>query len=350
MTGAPSTDDGPKVLAEKRGRLSRLVASVKTVLKRRDASNPSSGPAKPAVSVVAAAGPSATNSATPSAKPVLPRPLEPVTEADPSLSHPQATKILRSQIEAARAQRLAERFAVSVAPLPAGPDRETFRIEKPIRLRIHRACHVCTTSFGSNKTCAQCQHVRCKACHRAPSKKAEKAKGERKGEREKVALPVMAMEPDTYWGLRDQIRLTKPNPKPGAQPLVRKRPKQRVRRHCHECQTLFPGRSKICPSCDHVRDKKKYYPDGYPGDAPSPNPARPIKYKCHRCTQVFPPVVPPLASAEMAAPLECLRCKHVWCADCPPAPPARVEPVPDPEVLKSVRAKLAALSVGVANP
>ncbi len=33
------------------------------------------------------------------------------------------------------------------------------------------------------------------------------------------------------------------------------------------------------------------------------------------------------------------------CPDCPRAPPVRVEPAPDPEVLKSVREKLAALSV-----
>ncbi|CAL3962951.1 unnamed protein product [Diplocarpon coronariae] len=345
---APAIDE-LAVPAEKKGRLSRLASRVKTVLKRSNGARRSSVPAKPA----AAAASGVPSSASKPSEPVLPTPLEPVAEASCSPSLPQATKILRSQIEAARAKKLAERFAVSVEPVPSGPDKETCRIEKPIRLRVHRACHVCNTSFGSNKTCAQCQHVRCKACPRSPYKKADRA---REREKEKLAVPVVAIEPDTYWGLREQLLLTKPNPKPGAQPLVRKKPKQRVRRHCHECQTLFPGGSKICPGCDHVRcvecprdpDNKKYYPDGYPGDAPSPNPSQPVKYKCHKCTKVFPPV-PHAAGAETTAPLECLRCKHVRCVDCPRAPPMRIEPVPDPEVLKSVRAKLAALSVGVAN-
>ncbi|OWP00586.1 hypothetical protein B2J93_6023 [Marssonina coronariae] len=305
IMSAPAIDE-LAVPAEKKGRLSRLASRVKTVLKRSNGARRSSVPAKPA----AAAASGVPSSASKPSEPVLPTPLEPVAEASCSPSLPQATKILRSQIEAARAKKLAERFAVSVEPVPSGPDKETCRIEKPIRLRVHRACHVCNTSFGSNKTCAQCQHVRCKACPRSPYKKADRA---REREKEKLAVPVVAIEPDTYWGLREQLLLTKPNPKPGAQP-----------------------------------DNKKYYPDGYPGDAPSPNPSQPVKYKCHKCTKVFPPV-PHAAGAETTAPLECLRCKHVRCVDCPRAPPMRIEPVPDPEVLKSVRAKLAALSVGVAN-
>ncbi|PBP17678.1 hypothetical protein BUE80_DR011479 [Diplocarpon rosae] len=249
--------------------------------------------------------------------------LEPGPEADPARSHPQATKILRSQIEAARAQKLAERCAVAVEPRrPAGPDQETVRIEKPIRLRIHRACHVCTTAFGSNKTCAQCQHVRCKACQRFPSKKAEKGKGERETE-------------------------------PGAQPLVMKKPKQRVRRHCHECQTLFPGRSKICPSCDHVRCVEcPRDPNTTPTAtrATPPPPTRPGPSN----TDATDALKSSLRSRPSPAPTRPPRSSASAASTCG-APTVRarlrgVEPVPDPEVLKSVRAKLAALSVGVANP
>lgn len=97
------------------------------------------------------------------------------------------------------------------------------------------------------------------------------------------------------------------------------------------------------------RAKKKKYPDGYPGDAPSANTSIPIKYACHKCNKTFPPVPHPstpegVAFKQGQAP-ECTRCKHPLCSECPRAPPAKVEPSPDPEVLKSVQAKLAALNI-----
>lgn len=155
---------------------------------------------------------------------------------------------MRSQIEADRAQKLAERFKLILDPAYNGPDREISRVEKPIRMRIHRTCHKCNTTFrGGAKTCANCEHVRCKSCPRYPLKKTEKK------DKTPVVPTVVDIEPDTYWGLRERLTLTKPNPKPGCQPLVRKEPKQRVRRHCHLCQTLFKNGNKTCASCEHVR-------------------------------------------------------------------------------------------------
>ncbi|PVH86678.1 hypothetical protein DL98DRAFT_309198 [Cadophora sp. DSE1049] len=342
--------DGPAVPAEKKGGLSKMVSRMKTVLKRSDGSKRLSFSAKSAPTTTA--GPSVTKPAEPTpvaaAEPVA-EPVETTTTADGT----QPTKIMRSQIDADRAKKLAERFAVTVDPLYNGPDREISRMEKPIRMRIHRSCHRCNATFRGAKICSQCEHVRCKACPRYPLKKAEKK------EKEPVTAAVVGIEPDTYWGVRQQVLLTKPSPRPGAQPLVRKSPRQRVRRTCHECQTLFPRGTKICSSCDHVRcvecprdpAKKKTYPDGYPGDAFSTNTAIPVKYSCHKCLKVFPPVPHPnseegIARKESGAePLTCVRCQHPMCSECPRAPPARVEPAPDPEVLKAVQAKLAALSV-----
>ncbi|KAF8855308.1 hypothetical protein BDZ45DRAFT_746571 [Acephala macrosclerotiorum] len=323
---------GPEAAGKKKGLLSRM----KTVLKRSDGSKRlfSSKPS--------AAGPSTSEPAETQPAPVV----EPVIDIPVG-----ATKVMRSQIDADRARKLGERFAVTIEPLPTGPDRATYRIEKPIRMRIHRTCHRCNTTFGNNKVCAQCQHTRCKNCPRYPPKKVEK-----KG-KEVVELKVVDIEPDTYYGLREQVILTKPNPKPNAQPLVRKKPMQRVRRTCHECSAMFPSGVKTCTGCQHVRcadcprdpAKKKKYPDGYPGDAPSSNIDRPVKYNCHKCYKTFPPVPHPDSAEGIAAkekePLECVRCKHPMCSDCPRAPPQRVEPAPDPEVLKSVREKLATLSV-----
>jgi len=145
----------------------------------------------------------------------------------------------------------------------------------------------------------------------------------------------------------------------GGQPLVRKKPMQRVRRTCHECATLFPGSVKVCPKCEHIRctdcprdpAKKRKFPDGYPGDAYSATSTLPRKYSCHRCLKVFPAIPHPQSPEGIAAalnpspPPNCVRCGHEKCSECPRAPIVRVEPAPDPEILKRVEAKLAALNV-----
>ena len=97
--------------------------------------------------------------------------------------------------------------------------------------------------------------------------------------------------------------------------------------------------------------KKKKYPDGYPGDAPSSDTSVPVKYACHKCGQVFPARPHPqseegIALANRAAePEHCVRCQHALCDDCPRAAPVKVDPAPDPDVLRRVEARLAALSV-----
>ncbi|CAD6499153.1 BgTH12-04805 [Blumeria graminis f. sp. triticale] len=48
---------------------------------------------------------------------------------------------------------------------------ETYRIEKPIRVRVLRFCHRCKTTFGSNTLCVICEHTKCKKCTRTPLKK-----------------------------------------------------------------------------------------------------------------------------------------------------------------------------------
>lgn len=92
------------------------------------------------------------------------------------------------------------------------------------------------------------------------------------------------------------------------------------------------------------RAKKRKYPDGYPGDAPSSNTSLPVKYSCHKCTKVFPPIPHPDSGIEQPKQ-DCVRCKHERCSECPRAPPRRIEPEPDPELLKRVEAKLAALNI-----
>jgi hypothetical protein len=101
--------------------------------------------------------------------------------------------------------------------------------------------------------------------------------------------------------------------------------------------------------------KKKKYPDGYPGDAFSTNTSIPIKYSCHECSKVFPPVPHPeseegkaLATNPNAEKQKCIRCGHERCESCRRAPPRKVDPIVDPDVLKSVEAKLSSLRVSTA--
>lgn len=168
---------------------------------------------------------------------------------------PQPVRVLRSEINAERARKLGERFKLTFDAeewvTAAGPGKEeAWRIEKPIRMRVHRTCHKCSTTFGGNKICAGCQHNRCTKCPRYPVKKSK--------DREKEAASVVpvhgiTIEVDNCWNLQDDIVLTMPSKRVGGQPLVRKKPVQRVRRTCHACSAMFPPGSKICTGCSHVR-------------------------------------------------------------------------------------------------
>ncbi|EPE34942.1 hypothetical protein GLAREA_10637 [Glarea lozoyensis ATCC 20868] len=339
-----SAQSGPDAPTEKKkGLLSRM----KTVLKKVDGSKRLSFSSK-----VPVAGSSTTKPAlTPVIAPVEEKPAP--VEAPKALPEgPQPKKVIRSDIDAERARKLGERFRVTIDPQQFSSKRiekEVYRIEKPIRMRIHRQCHKCNTIFGGNKICASCDHVRCKNCPRSPAKKTDKKD-------KKVVAPVdvpgvLDLEADTYWGLQQETVLTRPNPKPGRQPLVRKKPMQRVRRTCCECSSLFLANAKTCTGCSHSRcvdcprdpAKKKQYPDGYPGDAPSKDTSIPVKYCCHKCNKVYAPVPHPASGEEVKQ--DCVRCGHERCPTCPIAPRLKVEPEPDPEIVKKVEAKLAALTV-----
>ncbi|PQE13792.1 Zinc finger RING FYVE PHD-type protein [Rutstroemia sp. NJR-2017a BVV2] len=339
-----TSGSAPAPAEDKKKGLSKVVSRWKTVLKRSDGSKRfSMTPRTPAT-----AGPSAPKSDAPAPKPAAaPAPAEekPVPATEPKTPVPETprpTKVSRAEINAERARKLGERFQLNIEPhewATLAGEKDAWRIEKPIRMRIHRTCHKCNTTFGANKVCGNCEHPRCTKCPRYPLKKKEKGKTA-------VAGVAGAIEVDTVWSPHEKIALTKPSLKAGGQPLVRKKPMQRVRRTCCECSTLYLSGNKICSSCAHTRcadcprdpAKKKKYPDGYPGDRPS---ATTKKYACHKCDRTFP------AAAEGTAdpPPECTRCKHVKCDMCLTALPRKVVPEPDPEVLKRVEEKLRGLSL-----
>ena len=117
------------------------------------------------------------------------------------------------------------------------------RVEKPVRVRVHRECHVCKTDFKSEKICSKCEHRRCKECSRFPEKKSKDGKLE-PGE---VTAGLVDEKKARY-----RLQITRPARASG-QILVLKKPTQRVRRNCHSCGTQFIAGVKICGECGHAR-------------------------------------------------------------------------------------------------
>ena len=117
------------------------------------------------------------------------------------------------------------------------------RVEKQVRMRIHRTCHRCQTTFAQDRVCGNCNHTRCKKCPRSPASKSQTGKG--KG----VSAGGVAVDNGRTKGGE---AMTMSDRATGKQ-VTRKTPTQRVRRTCHECQTLFSGKAVQCENCSHMR-------------------------------------------------------------------------------------------------
>ncbi|KAI1401355.1 hypothetical protein F4819DRAFT_334105 [Hypoxylon fuscum] len=283
-------------------------------------------------------------------QPTEPEPLmsqPPVPAATPRKpQYENATKIPRIQIHEERAKKLGSRFGLEIKPSEwHSTDGDVLRVDKGVRMRIHRECHRCHSAFGAGNECPNCQHKRCKSCTRYPVKRTESEKQANRERREaairrnKENAPIIPS-----YDYSDKIIIKRPS-KTGGQDLVFKgKPRMRVRRTCHMCNTLITAHSKqarVCDNCGHRRcgdcprnpDAKKKYPYGYPNDEPGQT----FKgvHACHECKKKFPP------NAEDGT--ECRNCSHQKCADCPRVKPRKVEPEPDPDILESLRVRMEAL-------
>lgn len=78
------------------------------------------------------------------------------------------------------------------------------------------------------------------------------------------------------------------------------------------------------------RPKKDKYPFGYPGDEFGPKSVP--HYECLNCKTVYPTGV--------EDGTECRKCKFPKSHASPRARPRKVEPIPDPEVIRRLQAKL----------
>ena len=120
------------------------------------------------------------------------------------------------------------------------------RVEKQVRMRIHRICHRCQTTFGADRVCSHCQHTRCKKCPRFPGSKTKVSKG--KG----VAFGSVVAD-DGLDKTADPLTMLH---RASGKEMTGKTPAQRVRRTCHQCETPFQGKATQCENCKHVRCSK----------------------------------------------------------------------------------------------
>ncbi|KAK3294664.1 uncharacterized protein B0H64DRAFT_463642 [Chaetomium fimeti] len=311
---------------EKKGFGKKVLSRMKTVLKK--ATDPSSRRMS-----VAAAKPEPTSAPAVASTSQT----APVAEVPAAV---EATKVPRSQIFAERAKKLGELYGLELPPSEwHKTEGHALRVEKPIRMRVHRKCHLCSTSFGVGRECPNCTHPRCKQCPRIPPKRTEAEKEESRKKRAAIIkeraekAPII---PD--WDPTPKKIVLKRPAKTGGQDLYYRKPRQRIRRTCCGCEKLLAG-TKTCEGCQHTRctdcprdpPKKDKYPYGYPGDAPS---ARIGHYQCASCKHIFstPPTDEPV----------CVKCSHTQCDR---LTPRKVEPEPDPEILKSIQVKLEGLKL-----
>jgi hypothetical protein len=258
MAGAETTPatEAPTTPGEKK-RLSKYVSRMKTILRRGDSSKRTSSSSMTAPVVASSATPPAeyvlkfhtSHSTSYIQGPLLIVDVLSTVKTEPaSETTPAPTKRTTEELE--RARHLAQKYNIDLDTSDWKIIEVAERVEKPIRMRIHRTCHVCNTSYGANKTCASCGHERCEQCPRYPKKKVLGGKGKdvtylggQKGP------GVEAIE-----GLKRKHKyvLTLPS-KTGGQDLVMKKPMQRVRRMCHRCDNVFMPGNKICSKCEHVR-------------------------------------------------------------------------------------------------
>ncbi|KAI1142461.1 hypothetical protein F5Y05DRAFT_227091 [Hypoxylon sp. FL0543] len=317
---------GPEEDKKRKG-VGKVFHQVRTVFKRSGRSKKgAAGPTAPASAVVTSA-PSAPTATT-----------EPQYEG--------ATRIPRIQIHEERAKKLGARFGLEIKPDEwHSTEGDVLRVEKSVRMRIHRECHRCHSAFGAGNECPSCHHKRCKKCTRHPPKprteeerQANREKREALIRRNKQLGPIIPS-----YDYSETIILTRPR-KAGQDLVYKGKPRMRVRRHCHVCNNLIAANTKqprVCDNCGHRRcgdcprdpDAKKKYPYGYPNDEPG----QVFKgvYACHECRKKFPP------NAEDGT--ECPKCSHRKCSDCPRVKPKKVDPEPDPEIMESLRRRMESL-------
>ncbi|ETS82375.1 hypothetical protein PFICI_04251 [Pestalotiopsis fici W106-1] len=254
-----------------------------------------------------------------------------------------AAQVPRAQIYEERARKLGDHYGVEIEPTGwHATEGEVYRIEKPIRVRVHKDCHRCQTSFGNSSQCPNCNHHYCSKCGRDPPKRTDSQKQASREKREKAETSAMMRKQEQFapiiphYGLAEPIVVTRPS-RTGGQPLVHKVPRMRLRRSCHRCNTTFTQSTRVCENCGHRRcddcpktpHKKKKYPYGYPGDEDGTSSS--AFYECHECHENFP--------AHADDGVRCANCSHEKCPECRRMPRRVVNLEPNPDILRGISSR-----------
>ncbi|KAL8718424.1 MAG: hypothetical protein Q9225_004436 [Loekoesia sp. 1 TL-2023] len=236
-TSAPDGSGGPE---EDRRGLTKFVRRASKVFRRRSSARKSisaptdltqtasgAAPAEPSATLGSSPPPiaEATIEEQPSTAPPVPTTTQQPTEqksAKPPSARLAMTAAAYGTIQEERARALFAKYGLTLEPgewtSPIKPDAE--RVEKKIRMRVHRTCHHCQTTFGPDKICSNCKHNRCKKCPRFPTKREKGQKGK------EIATAAIG---DTALNLKS---LTISSRTTGKQ-VTYKPVTQRVRRTCH---------------------------------------------------------------------------------------------------------------------
>ena len=174
----------------------------------------------------------------------------------PITSRPIASASAHNKPQEEKARALFAKWGLTLEPGEWTPvwKGDAGRVERQVRMRVHRQCHRCQTSFGAEKICNNCTHTRCKKCPRFPTKKTKEPQSKA------LAGAAMPFAPNNapYSSARTRTKsLALPDmPMKGNEVVVRKAPVQRVRRTCHKCNITFIGKATTCNNCEHLRCPK----------------------------------------------------------------------------------------------
>ncbi|OAG09669.1 uncharacterized protein CC84DRAFT_449061 [Paraphaeosphaeria sporulosa] len=357
--------DAKETKGDHRKSLGKYVKRMSSVFRReRTTKTKGSGPTTPTLPESSTGAPAAiaedqeAATASPAADPVDIAPYDaaaPAAEPSKPDEVPVQPIMQRSALQQERARALFAKYGLTLEShewiaAPAMPVNVQ-RIEKPIRMRVHRTCHRCGTTYGADKVCAKCEHKRCKQCPRYPKKKTPLEKAQSQKQSDVAAAKALP---------KKKRVLTVPTRTGGE--LAYQPAKQRVRRNCHKCQALFiPPTATICEGCRHIRCTKcprepaklNKWPNGYPGDVEYDSdtemerelerskriwrkPRTRVRWECDHCNTTFLDGSP-----------QCPGCGHEKCEKCLRKPIKRVKPQRsfDPQVVKSVEAKLQKLQM-----
>ncbi|GAT27528.1 similar to An01g02280 [Aspergillus luchuensis] len=273
-------------------------------------------------------------------------------------------------IQEEKARALFAKYGLTLEPgeWRSPSDTTVQRVVRPIRMRVRRTCHRCQTTFGPNKVCVNCQHVRCKSCPHHPSTKTNDHRDDTQAALQAIVAQKLHKTVPVQHKPK-QPPLTLPS-RTGGQIVIHHPIRQRVRRTCHQCSTVFAPDATECSTCQHIRctmcprdpcvhprpiafvegvctnelrPKLGKYPHGYPGDvdAPAEPPARTwkkarqrVRYTCHKCSTLY-------RSGER----NCSGCGQEKGPETIRDPPRRDKPKPDPEIVRRVEERLAKVRI-----